>query len=326
MKQWQCKICGYIHKGDEPPESCPVCGADRSHFVLLDQEDAAAPEVTAGAEAAVEAAGPRRCTVCGLLIKETPPPETCPVCGAEEKLFAAVTAAGDDAEPPDAAADVPAALRRWRCTVCNYVHTGAEPPETCPVCGADRSKFVLLPVEETPPAAEPPSPEAAPAADAEAPPSPSPENRERLYALVTDLMAKQHAHPISVHIPNGVLPVAVFFLFLGVLFDSHGLRQAAFYNLLFVLIAMPMVLFSGVNDWRIRFGGRMTQVFRVKMLCGAVVTLLCLVLVLWRLFDPDVADAGSTGRWLFLLIHLVALGAAVVAGYFGGKLVVFPGD
>lgn len=33
---------------------------------------------------------------------------------------------------------------RWACTVCGYVHTGAEPPEKCPYCGAPREKFVLL--------------------------------------------------------------------------------------------------------------------------------------------------------------------------------------
>jgi rubrerythrin len=45
-------------------------------------------------------------------------------------------------------------MRKWKCTVCGYVHTGDEPPEKCPVCGADRSKFVEL-VEEVPKQDEP---------------------------------------------------------------------------------------------------------------------------------------------------------------------------
>ena len=32
MKKWRCTVCGYIHNGDEPPEKCPVCGADKSLF------------------------------------------------------------------------------------------------------------------------------------------------------------------------------------------------------------------------------------------------------------------------------------------------------
>ncbi|MHB8157272.1 MAG: flavin reductase, partial [Desulfocucumaceae bacterium] len=35
---------------------------------------------------------------------------------------------------------------KWVCTVCGYIHEGAEPPETCPYCGAPRDKFV--PVKE----------------------------------------------------------------------------------------------------------------------------------------------------------------------------------
>lgn len=29
---WRCKVCGYIHRGAERPESCPVCGAPREDF------------------------------------------------------------------------------------------------------------------------------------------------------------------------------------------------------------------------------------------------------------------------------------------------------
>lgn len=34
-KQWRCKVCGYIHTGEEPPETCPVCGAPSSEFELV---------------------------------------------------------------------------------------------------------------------------------------------------------------------------------------------------------------------------------------------------------------------------------------------------
>ena len=31
MAKWVCKVCGYVHEGDEPPAECPVChvGADQ---------------------------------------------------------------------------------------------------------------------------------------------------------------------------------------------------------------------------------------------------------------------------------------------------------
>lgn len=32
-------------------------------------------------------------------------------------------------------------MKKWRCTVCGYIHTGDRPPRNCPVCGAPEEKF-----------------------------------------------------------------------------------------------------------------------------------------------------------------------------------------
>ena len=33
-------------------------------------------------------------------------------------------------------------MKKFVCTICGYVYEGAEPPEKCPQCGADKSKFI----------------------------------------------------------------------------------------------------------------------------------------------------------------------------------------
>ncbi|MBF0345211.1 MAG: NADH peroxidase [Nitrospirae bacterium] len=33
MKRYVCTICGYVHQGDAPPDSCPQCGAPAEKFV-----------------------------------------------------------------------------------------------------------------------------------------------------------------------------------------------------------------------------------------------------------------------------------------------------
>ncbi|NLT58867.1 MAG: rubredoxin [Clostridiales bacterium] len=38
MKKWKCIVCGYIHEGDEPPESCPICGVPADQFVEVDED------------------------------------------------------------------------------------------------------------------------------------------------------------------------------------------------------------------------------------------------------------------------------------------------
>jgi len=203
-------------------------------------------------------------------------------------------------------------MKKWKCTVCGYIHIGDEPPAKCPVCGADRSKFVeLIPEIETP--AEPDHP--APAPDFNT------AKTSRFSGPLTDFLSKHHIHPISVHIPNGVAPVAVIMAALAVFFQIDRLGSAAFYNMTFVVLAMPLVLLSGYTDWQKRFQGNLTGLFIVKIICGLVVLSTSTILVFWRIIDPEVAAATSSGRWTFFLVHLILLGAAAIAGYCGGKLV-----
>jgi uncharacterized membrane protein len=214
-------------------------------------------------------------------------------------------------------------VKQWRCTVCGYIHEGEEPPEICPVCGADRSKFVEIVPEEktdekTTAKIDPIEPETeAKVADAPGTTLDPLSKYDRIYQL----MVKHHVHPISVHIPNGVLPVSVFFIFLAVIFKFTGLSQAAFYNLIFVVFTMPLVLFSGVIVWQKKYNGAMTTLFLTKMICGGVVSLTAVILVIWSIVDPGVLALTSDHLVAFLFVNMVMLGAAVTAGFLGGKLV-----
>ncbi len=38
MAKWKCTVCGYIHDGDTPPETCPVCKQPKEKFVKLEEE------------------------------------------------------------------------------------------------------------------------------------------------------------------------------------------------------------------------------------------------------------------------------------------------
>ena len=212
-------------------------------------------------------------------------------------------------------------MKKWECKVCGYIHEGEEPPEICPVCGADRSKFVEIVAEENSekkteidllePETE------AKVADAPGTALHPLSKYDRIYHL----MVKHHVHPISVHIPNGLLPVSVLFFLLAAIFKFTGLSHAAFYNLIFVVFAMPLVLFSGVIVWQKKYNGAMTTLFLTKMICGGVVSLTAMILVIWSIADPGVLALTSAHLGAFLFITIVMLGAAVTAGFLGGKLV-----
>ncbi|MBR1608312.1 MAG: NADH peroxidase [Kiritimatiellae bacterium] len=38
-----CSVCGYVHEGDTPPESCPICKAPAEKFTKQEEPAAAAP-------------------------------------------------------------------------------------------------------------------------------------------------------------------------------------------------------------------------------------------------------------------------------------------
>ena len=42
--KWVCKVCGYVHEGDTPPKSCPICRAPAEKFDPLPVERAWAAE------------------------------------------------------------------------------------------------------------------------------------------------------------------------------------------------------------------------------------------------------------------------------------------
>lgn len=38
VKTWVCSVCGYVYKGEVPPEECPVCHAPADKFVEQEEE------------------------------------------------------------------------------------------------------------------------------------------------------------------------------------------------------------------------------------------------------------------------------------------------
>ena len=55
MKKYVCSVCGYVHEGDAPPESCPICKASAAKFVLQSEEMTWAAEHVVGIAQGVDA-------------------------------------------------------------------------------------------------------------------------------------------------------------------------------------------------------------------------------------------------------------------------------
>lgn len=82
----KCVVCGYVHRGDNAPEVCPICGAPTEEFEPF--QEAPAPSAST--------AGQWRCLICGYVHDGTEAPDACPVCGAGTDEF---EACGETAAP-----------------------------------------------------------------------------------------------------------------------------------------------------------------------------------------------------------------------------------
>ena len=48
MAKWICKVCGYVHEGDNPPEECPVCHVKLDKFEKMGGDKTWAAEHVVG--------------------------------------------------------------------------------------------------------------------------------------------------------------------------------------------------------------------------------------------------------------------------------------
>jgi rubredoxin len=266
-----------------------------------------------------------KCTVCGYVHTGEEPPQKCPVCGAPKSAFVPLDKPeqATGASTPDetlSESDDTRTIKRWKCQVCGYIHTGAEPPERCPVCGAPKERFELIDDEPgaSTPATAPSSEDNRTVDQHQMPATAKPLGQITARA---ELLTRLHGHPIAVHIPNGVLPLTFLLTLIAVVFKSEDFAIAAKINMIFVCLSMPLVLASGVIDWFNRFNAHLTTVFKVKITCGGAVALFSLILALWWTVEPNVYLGGEANVGLFLFLNLINLGLAATAGFYGGKLV-----
>ncbi len=202
-------------------------------------------------------------------------------------------------------------MKKWECTVCGYVHEGDEPPEKCPICSAPKEKFIELKAED----------ETGEQAKLDKTNTSAQTDGGGLVDKISGLIVKNHLHPISVHTPNGIVPIAVVFLILAMLVQYPLLDHAAYFNMIAAMLAMPVVLLSGVVAWQKKYNGVKTTVFQTKIAAGFIATSTLFLLVIWRTVQPDILSTASAGRWFFLLLSLILLGAVGLAGHLGGQLV-----
>lgn len=190
--------------------------------------------------------------------------------------------------------------KTWRCTVCGYLHKGDRPPDICPVCKVDASKFELLGESEN---------SAAPVVEVPA------------LGLLAEMRASFVPHAVSAHFPNALLPTTVLFLLLFLLTRDGSFETTMFYLLLVAVLAVPPTFATGLFDWKQHYAGTLAPIFRKKIILGILLFCLGLTAALWRWQNPEVLNAGGFSACAFSILIFAMLGCVTLLGHFGGMLV-----
>ena len=139
---------------------------------------------------------------------------------------------------------------------------------------------------------------------------------------MNEKVAVRHLHPIFVHFPQGLFPVA-FGAFC--LYFATGWREfeaGAFAMVLFGLLAAPVTTATGFFDWWNRYQAYMTSVLKIKITGAFVLMALAGPAVWLRAFHPDLAALPLSGLgWAYFGLLAACAATCMVVGHYGGKLV-----
>lgn len=130
-----------------------------------------------------------------------------------------------------------------------------------------------------------------------------------------------HSHHIASHFTNGLLPVGTLLLTLYYFTGNANFEISAFYCFVFVLISAPPVFFSGFTDWKKRFMGKPTRIFRHKRIFGTLLMITSVVIVVWRTADPSVAYPETDLRYIYIALVYTNLALVSYLGLLGGKFI-----
>lgn len=131
-----------------------------------------------------------------------------------------------------------------------------------------------------------------------------------------------HLHPMFVHFPQALFPMAFASFCLYFATGAREFESGAFVAVLFGTLAAPVTTATGFFDWWNRYQAYMTSVFKIKITGAFVLMALACPAVLLRSFHPEIAGLplGGVG-WAYFGLLAACAATCVVLGYYGGKLV-----
>ena len=125
MAKWVCKVCGYVHEGDTPPEVCPICKVSADKFEKVEEEK---NSKYAGTKTEAREEGFEELAIKFENVGKVERSHEARYLKLLDSYKNGKTFKGD-------------APKGWKCRQCGFIYEGEEAPERCPTCGYPKAFF-----------------------------------------------------------------------------------------------------------------------------------------------------------------------------------------
>lgn len=136
---------------------------------------------------------------------------------------------------------------------------------------------------------------------------------ESLYSFLAAVGFTHPLHPMLTHVPMGMIIGMVVFSLFGRMVKSTDLAETAYHCSVLALLFVVPVIGAGVLDWLHLQQGEWNKYIIIKMILGALLTILLAVSVVMK------KKGASPAK--MLLFYFLCLACAGGLGYSGGQLV-----
>jgi uncharacterized membrane protein len=128
-------------------------------------------------------------------------------------------------------------------------------------------------------------------------------------------------HAMFIHFPTALYPVAIFFLFLGLICDSDSFCNTYFYLMIFATLFTPLSHFTGILEWKKKFRGVKTHIFINKIRYSLVLNVVGGLCTTWYWLCPEILNYTGVYNIIFIILNISIIPIVAYLGHMGGRLV-----
>ncbi len=143
---------------------------------------------------------------------------------------------------------------------------------------------------------------------------------EKVLRVIRTGGMDRRSHRMTSHFPISLLMTASLLILLYEYFGDKSFEVAAYYTLLLGVIASPLSVLTGLWGWKISYLGRMTKIFKTKIIISTALLVVGFICAVLRTTYPDILLERSLLSWIYLTLVLCLTPIVVALGYYGGKI------